>query len=274
VALGAQHQQRANYGGHIELLGYDLPSPEVESGQQLPLTLYWRATAPVPRNYQVFVHLTSPATTLWGQSDKLNPGDFPSTRWPLDRFVWDDHRLQVLPGTPPGVYHLSVGLYDLSSGQRAPIFDEAGQIIGDSVALDTLVSVAAPRVPPPIESLQMQGRIDRDYGGSQLLGWSIESQSIRTPDFARLTLFWKGVADQSAARTVRAELIDRAGNRAQAIESNLPGLPRDEIRRDQIGFWLPPEFPAGSYDVRIKLLDENQQVVDTVGVTSVEVKHE
>ena len=254
------------------MLGYDLPAVEVEAGQPLPLTLYWHATAPVPHNYQVFVHLSNPATTLWGQSDKLNPGDFPSTRWPLDRFVWDDHRLQVLPGTPPGEYRLSVGLYDLSSGQRAPIFDDAGQIVGDNVVLDTVVKVAAPRVPPAIDSLQMQGRIDRDYGGSRLLGWSIESPIVQTPNFARFTLFWQGLTDQAKVQTVRAELIDRAGNSAQVIESIVPRPARDEIRRDQIGFWLPPEFPAGTYDVRIKVLDENQQVVDTLDVSSLEVK--
>jgi hypothetical protein len=271
-ALGAQHQQRANFGGHIELLGYDLPAVEIEAGQQLPLTLYWRATAPVPHNYQVFAHLTNPATTLWGQSDKLNPGDFPSTRWPLDKFVWDDHRLQVLPGTPPGEYRLSVGLYDLSSGQRAPVFDEAGQLTGDNVGLDTAVKVVAPRVPPALEALQMPGRIDRDYDGSRLLGWSIESSTVQAPNFARLTLFWQGIAAQTAARIVRAELIDRAGNSAQVAESTVPGLARDEIRRDQIGFWLPPEFPAGTYAVQIKVLDENRQVVDTLDVTSIEVK--
>jgi hypothetical protein len=270
--LGAQYQQRANFGGHIELLGYDLPAVEVESGQALPLTLYWRATAPVPHNYQVFAHLSNPATTLWGQSDKLNPGDFPSTRWPLDRFVWDDHRLQVLPGTPPGEYRLSVGLYDLSSGQRAPIFDDAGQIVGDNVVLDTVVKVTVPSVPPAIDSLPIQSRIDRDYGGSRLLGWSIESPIVQTPNFVRLTLFWQGLADQGVSHTVRAELIDRAGQSAQVIESAVPRLARDEIRRDQIGFWLPPEFPEGTYDIRITVLDENQQVVDTVPVTTLEVK--
>jgi hypothetical protein len=71
---------------------------------------------------------------------------------------------------------------------------------------------------------------------------------------------------------VRAELIDRAGTVAQAIESAAPGLARDEIRRDQIGFWLPPEFPAGAYAVRINVLDENRQVVDTLDATSIEVK--
>jgi hypothetical protein len=271
-AVSAQHQQRANFGGHIELLGYDVPSTEIESGQQLPLTLYWRATAPVPHNYQVFVHLTNPATTLWGQSDKLNPGDFPSSRWPLDRFVWDDHRLQVLPGTPPGEYRLAVGLYDLNSGRRAPVFDDAGQIVGDSVFLDSVMKVVAPSVPPVLESLQMQSRIDRDYGGSRLLGWSIESPIVQTPNFVRLTLFWQGMADQSAPRTVQSELIDRAGNSTQAIKSIVPGLARGEIRRDQIGFWLPPDFPAGVYGIRAKVLDENRQVMDTLDVTSIEVQ--
>jgi hypothetical protein len=56
------------------------------------------------------------------------------------------------------------------------------------------------------------------------------------------------------------------------IDSAVPHLARDEIRRDQIGFWLPPDFPVGQYDLRVTVLDENQQVVDTVSVTSLEVK--
>jgi hypothetical protein len=70
---------------------------------------------------------------------------------------------------------------------------------------------------------------------------------------------------------VRAELIDRAGNSTQVIESAVPRLARGELRRDQIGFWLPPEFPAGAYDVRLAVLDENRQVVDTLDVSSFEV---
>jgi hypothetical protein len=271
--LGAQHQQKANFGGHVELLGYDLPTIEVESGQQLPLTLYWRAVAPVPHNYQVFAHLTNPATTLWGQSDKLNPGDFPSTRWPLDKYVWDDHRVQVLPGTPPGEYHLSVGLYDLNSGQRAPVLDNAGQIVGDNVVLDTVVNVVAPRVPPAIDSLQMQGEIDRVYAGLRLLGWSLESSSVQLPNFVRLTLFSESELDAPAVlRAVRAELIDKTGQVVQTMDSIVYGDRRGFPRRDQIGFWLPPDFPPGTYGVQIKVLDENRQVVDTVDVTSIEVR--
>ena len=140
-ALGAQFKQPAHLGGGIDLLGYDLPATEVRAGGTLPLTLYWRATAAVPKNYQVFVHLAQPGLPPWGQSDKLNPGDFPTTRWPLDKFVWDDHQLKVRSDTPPGDYRLSVGLYTLSDGQRVPVMDDKGQIIGDNVPLETIVRV-------------------------------------------------------------------------------------------------------------------------------------
>jgi hypothetical protein len=163
-------------------------------------------------------------------------------------------------------------LYDLATGQRAPVMDDKGQIVGDNVILDTAVRVVPAQTPPAIESLQMQARIDRDYAASRLLGWSLESADLQRPNFARLTLFWQGLAAETARRTARAELLDRAGRAAQTIDSIVPGLRRDDIRRDQIGFWLPPDFPAGPYVVRLTILDENQQVVDVVDVTSIEVK--
>jgi hypothetical protein len=107
----------------------------------LPLTLYWKATALVPYNYQAFAHISAPDGTVWGQSDKLNPGDFPSTRWPLDKYVWDDHKVQIKPDTPPGEYQLSVGLYLLEDGRRAPVFDDAGQIVADHVVLSATIQV-------------------------------------------------------------------------------------------------------------------------------------
>jgi hypothetical protein len=291
-ALGAQHQQQANFGGHIELLGYDLPSAEIESGQALPLTLYWRATAPVPLNYQVFVHLSNPATTLWGQSDKLNPGDFPSTRWPLDRFVWDDHWLQVLPGTPPGEYRLSVGLYQLENGQRVPVLDNQGQIIGDNIVLDTVVHVTRPTYPIPLESLAKMGMrstlAGREYDGVDLMGRTLESPRIEStrelphiapPDFVRLNLFWQSMADHLPNLRIRTELVDQAGQIVEQVE----GYPAQntypmtewikyETVRDPIQFWLPPDFPTGQYLLRVKIIDEANHVLDTLDLEHFEVK--
>jgi hypothetical protein len=142
------HTTPANVAHAITLLGFDLPQTQVRAGGTFPLTLYWQATAPVPTNYQVFVHLVGPRDKLWGQPlrDKLNPGDFPTTRWPLDKHVWDDYAtpesiIRVKPDTPPGEYEIAVGLYTLENGARAPVYDANGDIAGDSVYLPVKVRV-------------------------------------------------------------------------------------------------------------------------------------
>ena len=132
----------------ITLLGFDLPQPQVRAGGTFPLTLYWKATAPVPKNYQTFVHLVNPRDKLWGQPlrDKLNPGDFPTTRWPLDKYKWDDYTtpdsvVRVQADAPPGEYEIQVGLYTLNDGVRAPVFDTGGNPAGDSIVLPVRVQV-------------------------------------------------------------------------------------------------------------------------------------
>jgi hypothetical protein len=130
----------------ITLLGFDLPQREVRAGDSFPMTLYWKATASVPVNYQAFVQLAN--QQLWGQPlhDKLNPGDFVTTRWPLDKYVWDDYVtpysvVRVKPDAPPGDYEIRVGLYTLADGARAPVFDAKGNPAGDSVVLPVKVRV-------------------------------------------------------------------------------------------------------------------------------------
>ena len=136
----------------ITLLGFDLPESQVRAGNTFPLTLYWKATTPVLKNYQTFVHLVNPRDKLWGQPlrDKLNPGDFPTTRWPMDKYVWDDYAtpesvIRVQPDAPPGDYEIAVGLYTLADGARAPVLDATGNPVGDSVILPVKVRILPPK---------------------------------------------------------------------------------------------------------------------------------
>jgi hypothetical protein len=154
-ALVAQHKidpqaTPSDLAHVITLLGFDLPQREVRAGGSFPVTLYWKATAPVPVNYQAFVQLVN--QQLWGQPlhDKLNPGDFATTRWPLDKYVWDDYStpysvVRVRPDAPPGEYEIRVGLYTLADGVRAPVFDAKGNSAGDSIVLPVKVSVLPTR---------------------------------------------------------------------------------------------------------------------------------
>ena len=254
-------EQSPSFGHTIQMLGYDLPKAEVQAGGTLPLTLYWRATSAVPENYQVFAHLTQPSTHLWGQSDKLNPGDIPSQRWPLDKYVRDEHELVVLPGTPPGNYRLSIGLYTLANGVRVPVFDSAGTPLGETLALDEPVRVAQPRRPPDEGVLDLTDTLGIEYANQvTLLGADVADRQIEVPGFIHLALLWRSEVDEPSDIVVRVQLADAAGEvideiATAPVDGRYPSSrwSAGEIVRDQYSFWLVEGFPPGKYQLRVGL---------------------
>ncbi len=256
----AQHRVEATFGGEIALLGYDLPVTSVRAGESFPITLYWRAVRPPSANYQVFVHLVRPVYRLWGQSDKLNPGDFPTTRWPTDRYVWDDHRVPVLPGTPPGTYRIAVGLYLLAEGTRLPLLDEAGRPVADLFLLPTPVQVERGRPPDPARlEPEMEERLETTYGGQiTLLGYRVPYRQLRPGDRLYVTLFWRAEVDGPAPFKMRLQVTDAGGKVLQEMEREPTegSYPPDrwrrgEIVRDQPISPVGDDLPPGRYGLRL-----------------------
>ena len=126
-ALVAQVQAFVPLQDEIALLGYDLPSRRAAGGASIPVTLYWKALAPMHVNLRVFIHLIGPDGQLWGQSDKWNPADFPTSRWPLDRYVRDEHDVRLRFDAPAGQYQVIAGLWDGDTGLRMHVLDGSGQ---------------------------------------------------------------------------------------------------------------------------------------------------
>jgi hypothetical protein len=175
--------------------------------------LYWHALAPLDVNYQSFVHLARPLQVVWGQDDHLNPGGLPTTRWPLDRYVWDEYEVRILPGTPPGEYALNVGLYSMAGGYRLWRYDEQGQVVGDSLVLAP-VEVQRPRQQPRLAELDMTREVMAAFpeGGLTLLGYAQPCDQVRLPGDWRITLFWRADRDRPAARLRDLVLLDAEGH--------------------------------------------------------------
>jgi hypothetical protein len=124
--LVAEHQNFAALENNVALLAFDLPQISARPGAKVPVTLYWKAQTPVTVNLRVFIHFIGPDGQLWGQSDKWNPADFPTTRFPLDRYVRDEHQAGLRPDAPPGTYTVVAGLWDGGTGARMRVLDAAG----------------------------------------------------------------------------------------------------------------------------------------------------
>jgi 4-amino-4-deoxy-L-arabinose transferase-like glycosyltransferase len=130
------------FGDAIELVGFDLRSrvsgkrevSDLHSGDELAVTLVWRALAPVDVDYTVTVQLLGPDGQVYGQMD-VPPldGDAPTSTWTLGEVLDTTYRFVITEAIPPGEYGLLVALYLPETGERLEV-----QKGGDAV---TLVSV-------------------------------------------------------------------------------------------------------------------------------------
>jgi hypothetical protein len=137
---GADQVVQVDFGQQIVLIWYDVSHSAAAAGDTLQLTLYWQAKQSSDIEYQVFVHLLRADGSLvdGAQSDKLNPGDYPTSRWPLDQYVRDAHRIAIPPDTPPGEYWLSTGLWVQKEGWRLPVVNADGEQISDHYQLQMI----------------------------------------------------------------------------------------------------------------------------------------
>ena len=113
------------FEGGIALLGYS-----VDQGQGLPVTLYWRADAPVDQNYTVFTQLIAPDGTLAAQNDSRPIyGYYPTSQWQPGEIIPDRITIALPADLSPGVYTLIAGLYDAETLARLPLADGSGDYV-------------------------------------------------------------------------------------------------------------------------------------------------
>jgi hypothetical protein len=127
-----------HFGEQITLLGYDAPATSVQQGDLLQATVYWQATGSQARSYKVFGHLLDEKGQQWAIHDGVpRSWSYPTTQWKAGEIVADRLWLPIKPDTPAGTYHLFLGMYDETTGQRLPI-TRGGEPSGDSLELLTV----------------------------------------------------------------------------------------------------------------------------------------
>ena len=124
------------FGGKLLLRGYDLKPTQIAPGETLELTLHWQAIALMETQYRTFVHVET--DRLWGQHD-----DDPICRARTDELRpaqtgAGQFRVTLDPATPPGVYPVTVGVYDPETWERMEIVDAQGQPVGDALELTAI----------------------------------------------------------------------------------------------------------------------------------------
>jgi len=131
-------------GESIQLIGYTLSTREVQPGNSFQLTLFWRTDRRLDENYVVFVHLISKKGDPGGIGDSLpDCAAHPTPLWLPGEVILDVHEVAVDRNAQPGVSDLFIGMYNLFTGVRAPIYLSGQRMPGDTLYL-TSVEVLPP----------------------------------------------------------------------------------------------------------------------------------
>ncbi len=270
-----QYPREVLLGDRIRFLGYNLLKSEVEAGDILSLTLFWEALEPVEERYKVFIHLLDAQDHIVGQRDtEPGGGARTTTTWQEGEVIADNHGVLILPGTPPGEYRVEMGMYSLPSGERLPA--KEGETSDDRILL-LPIRVLKPETPPPLEALQMEHRLEIDFGPLRLLGYNLsklgfehDPQAPLNPgDTLHLTLFWQARERPESEILLTIELIDSRGETVTSQETApveggypLTAWEQGEIVRDQHYLLTPSPSPSGRYRLLLRVKDAQAKEIE------------
>jgi len=116
-------QPLAQFQNGIQLIGAEICGAHIR--------LMWHTPQTLNTDYAVFVHALRDGTRVAQHDGDPAGGYYPTSQWRPGDIVADEH---VLVGTWDALRdRVIVGLYRRDTGERLPVVDAAGNIIGDSV---------------------------------------------------------------------------------------------------------------------------------------------
>ncbi len=132
-------EQTSTVGDFARLTGYRLSTEHAVPGGYVDLTLLWEVLTFAPTDYAVFTHLHDGVAMLGQLDGQPVCGIRPTTTWQPAEIVVDVYRIPIKRDAPTGPVSLYVGMYDGRTGDRLPVSNSDGLLLGDNVHLTDVV---------------------------------------------------------------------------------------------------------------------------------------
>lgn len=103
----------------LRLAGYQLPNvPSATADNQLPITLYWQALAPISQDYTISIRARAAGGALLTQQDQWPvDGLLPTSQWRQGDYVVDTHLLKLSAEQAAQLSHFEIVVYNAQTGQ-------------------------------------------------------------------------------------------------------------------------------------------------------------
>ena len=204
------HVLEANFDNKVMLLGYDLRSHNVEPGDSLPITIYWKPLSELDDTYYQSNQLLGKDLKRWGGFDRKPLGSDTACWEPGE--IWTDHySIPVYAEAPDGIYRLLVGLH---SGQN----DQAEflSLVHEGRPVEIAnVTIGPIKVGNPLPLLSSSREIAPIHYSNLIFGEAIRMvgyDMVHTMEEIHVTFDWRAVSSMDSDYTVFLHLLDEQGN--------------------------------------------------------------
>lgn len=117
-------EPRVTFGDRFELVGWSLEPEELRGGEEMSLTIVWRALVKPDTRFTTFAHLEDARGAKLAQDDhEPLGGRYATTQWAQDEMVRETYHLRLPETIPAGEYVLRVGWYDAATQDRLSMGD-------------------------------------------------------------------------------------------------------------------------------------------------------
>ena len=243
-----------NFGNVVKLMDADWLEEPIPADRDINITLVWQAQPPVAEEYSVSVQLLGMHDRRVAQSDSFHPAGLPLPRWQTGEYGFDTHKLSVLPATPPGEYKLVIFVYNLETGQRLDVLNEAGQPIGNEFSPGGVYLIEPTQYANPsdlaISKMKMEDGSKSPFLAEnvQLLGFEAPLETVEVGQVVPLTLYW---------HTPQTPQFDYNTNIWIECENGITAVP---ILPSTASFspntsWQPGQIQRAEFDVPLRPVD-------------------
>jgi hypothetical protein len=137
------HTAQIDFGGHIRLLGFGLPSSQARPGDVVQLDLAWQALSDIGEDDWLLIQLLDQNDRFLMFSDgSPTAGRDTTDFWRRGEIRPSTHRLPIPDYAAPGRYHLALSIHPFGTRDWLAIADASGQPLGDRVILAEIEIIA------------------------------------------------------------------------------------------------------------------------------------
>jgi hypothetical protein len=261
------------FNHQAELVGYALPQRSVMPGDELPITLYWRARAPLTEDFSVFIRLFDLDGKIIARWDAFpGRGLYPTRVWQIGEIIKDEYRLPIPLDARAGVGRIEAGLFRRVPLETLTARDPHGNTITPTIARFKIAGQAKIQ---PIENPVVFKFGDR----IELVGYSLV-QNIAPGSTLPVKLYWRALKPIAEDYTVFVHFVDTNGN-IIAQKDNQPQhntYPTSfwdvgETIADEYALEIPPDVAPGNYRLMIGMYrtSDGARLLTPTGESAIEL---